>query len=133
MPQAKIPFAALTNDSELVVVSVNTQTRAYGPDGKVIEGAVGSPKLEVCALNTLDRYNVTVLSLEPALAAMTDAQITQSLISRQYIFVELVDAFATPFPARNGFGVSYSVRATSASKAPAANPFAKSGKIAASE
>jgi hypothetical protein len=120
--QVKIPFNALTAGSALALMSVNTQTRAYGADGNVIEGITGDPKIEVCVLDSLDRFSVTVKTLDAAIAGVTEEQITQSLKARKYISVELVGAFASPYAARSGFGVSYSVKADAAkiATAPAA-------------
>lgn len=112
--QVKIPFAALTNGSNLILMSVNTNTRAYAPDGKVLEGVNGEPKIEIAVLDTLDRFTVTVKSLDAALAGVTEEQITQSLKTRRYIAVELVNAVASPYAAKSGFGVSYSVKADAA-------------------
>jgi hypothetical protein len=131
--QVKIPFAALTAGSILALMAVNTNTRAYAADGKLLEGVTGDPRLEVCSLDTLDRFSVTVKSLDAGLAGVTEEQITASLKNRQYISVELVNAFASPYAAKSGFGVSYSVKADSAkiAKAPApAMGFGKPAKTA---
>lgn len=114
MAQVKIPFAALTAGSVLALMAVNTSTKAYGPDGKPLEGVTGEPKIEVCALDTLDRFVVTVKTLDTGIASVTEEQIAVSLKARQYINVELAGAFASPYAARSGFGVSYSVKADSA-------------------
>jgi hypothetical protein len=112
--QVKIPFPALTGGSALALLAVNTSTRAYGADGKQLEGVVGDPRVEVAVLDTLDRFSVTVKSLDAAIASITEDQIAESLKARQYIYVELTNAFAAPYAARSGFGVSYSVKAESA-------------------
>lgn len=112
--QVKIPFNALTNNSVLALMSVNTNTRAYAADGKLLEGVTGDPKLEICVLDTLDRFTVTVKTLDAGIAGVTEEQITASLKNRQYINVELVNAFASPYASKSGFGVSYSVKADSA-------------------
>lgn len=114
MPTAKIPFSALTAGSPLVLLSVNTSTRAYGADGKPIENAVGEPKIEVCALDSLVHFTVTVKTLDSTLAKITEEQIGQSLKTRKYVLVELSNALASPYAARSGFGVNYSVKADSA-------------------
>ena len=134
--QVKIPFDALTAGSVLALMSVNTKTRAYGADGNVIEGAVGEPKIEIAVLDTLDRFTVTVKSLDAGLAGVTEEQIMQSLKNRQYINVELVGAFASPYASKTGFGVNYSVKADGAKIAPAPAPamgFGKPAKTAAAE
>jgi len=114
MATPKIHFRALTADSDTALVSINTNTRAYGADGKPIEGVKGDPKIEICVMDTLDRFIVTVKALDPALMSITEEQITASLKSRQYINVELSNAFATPYAAQSGRGVAYSVKADSA-------------------
>jgi hypothetical protein len=133
--QVKIPFGALTSGSSIALLAVNTNTRAYAPDGKVIEGVIGDPRLEIAVLDTLDRFTVTVKSLNAAIAGVTEEQITASLKSRQYIGVELVNAMASPFLARFGFGVSYSVKADATKIATAPTPalggFGKPAKTAA--
>jgi len=127
--QVKIPFAALTSGSALALMSVNTNTRAYGADGSVIEGVTGDPRIEVAVLDTLDRFSVTVKSVDAALAAVTEEQIAQSLKTRQYISIELTSAFASPYAARSGYGVSYSVKADGAKiVTPTQTPFSKSPK-----
>jgi hypothetical protein len=133
--QVKIPFAALTAGSVLALMAVNTQTRAYAADGKLLEGVTGDPRLEVCVMDTLDRFSITVKTLDAGLAGVTEEQITTALKSRQYINVELVNAFAAPYAARSGFGVSYSVKADSAkiATAPAVLGFGKPAKTAAAE
>lgn len=112
--QVKIPFSALVAGSSLALMSVNLKTRAYDAAGNPIDGAVGEPKIEIVVLDTLDRFTVTVKTLDAALAGVTEEQIAQSLKTRQYIYVELTNAFASPYAARSGFGVSYSVKADAA-------------------
>lgn len=112
--QVKIPFSALTAGSVLVLMSVNTNTRAYGTDGNVIEGAKGDPKIEIVALDTFDRFSIAVKSIDAALAGITEEQIAASLKARKYINIELANAVASPYAARSGFGVSYSVKADAA-------------------
>ena len=127
MAQVKIPFDALVANSDLALVAVNTNTKAYSKDGGILEGVTGDPRLEVCVLDTLDRFNITAKTLDAALAGVTEEQITQSLKSRSYILVELSGAFASPYAAKSGFGVNYSVKADSAkiAPAPAATGFGK--------
>jgi hypothetical protein len=103
-------------------MAVNTNTRAYAPDGKQLDGVTGDPKIEVCVLDTLDRFTITVKSLEAAIAAVTEEQITESLKTRQYINIELTNAYASPYAARSGFGVAYSVKADAAKIAPPVQP-----------
>jgi hypothetical protein len=112
--QVKIPFSALTGGSALALLAVNTNTRAYAPDGKQLEGVTGDPRVEVAVLDTLDRFSVTVKALDAAIATVTEEQISESLKSRQYILVEFMNASAAPYAARSGFGVAYSVKADSA-------------------
>ena len=112
--QVKIPFSALITGSQLALMSINVRTRAYGADGNVLEGAVGDPKISVCVLDCLEHFSISVKSLDASLASVTEEQITKSLKNRQYIFVELQDAYATPYAARSGYGVAYSVKAESA-------------------
>jgi hypothetical protein len=120
----KIPFDALTSGSVLALLNVNTATRVYGADGKAVEGVVGDPKIEVAVMDSLDRFTVSVKSLDAGLAAVTAEQIETSLKTRNYINVELTNAFSTPFPARTGFGVTYSTKADSARIATAPQPMA---------
>lgn len=110
----KIPFSALISGSPLVLLSVNVNTKSYDANGKVNEGVAGEPKIEVAALDSFDRFTITVKTLDSTLAKITEEQITQSLKSRRYIAIELVNGYATPYAARSGFGVSYSVKADSA-------------------
>jgi hypothetical protein len=119
---AKIPFPALTGNSQIALLSVNMNTRKYGGDGKVIDGERGDPKIEVVALDSLERYTISVKALDSALTKITDEQIALSLKSRRYILVELSDALATPYTARSGFGINYSVKADSAAIVPQAVP-----------
>ena len=133
--QVKIPFNALTAGSVLALMSVNTNTKAYAPDGKSLEGVTGDPRLEIAVLDTLDRFTVSVKSVDAALAGVTEEQITQSLKARRYISIELVNAFASPYASKSGFGVSYSVKADSAKvatakQAPAVEGFGKPAKTA---
>jgi hypothetical protein len=119
---AKIPFPALTGNSPLALLGVNMNTRLYNSDGKVVEGEKGDPKVEVAALDTLERYAIAVKDLDSALAKVTEEQISSSLRSRRYILIELDNALATPYTARSGFGISYSVKADSAAIVPQAVP-----------
>lgn len=129
----KIPFAALTDNSILILRGINTNTRAYGSDGKPIDGVKGEPKIEIAVLDTLDHFTVTCKTLEATLAAVTEEQVAASLKSRKYICIALDDAFAKPRAASGGYGVVYSVKADSARIAtpkPAAPTPADLGKTA---
>jgi len=134
--QVKFSFAALTAGSALALMSVNTNTRTYATDGKIIEGVTGDPRLEVCVMDTLDRYSVTAKTVDVAIASMIDEQIIQSLKNRQYIYIELENAYASPYVPRSGFGVAYSVKADAAriasaqTQAPAMSGFGKPPKAA---
>lgn len=118
MAQVKIPFGAISNNSDLALIAVNASPRAYGKDGKIIEGATGSPRIEIAIMNTLERFNVTCEKIDPAITAITAKEIEGSLQARNYYMVEFENAVATPYSARSGFGISYSVKADSVKLAP---------------
>ena len=120
----KIPLDALVGTSDLALTSVNTKTRAYGADGKVIDGATGDPKLAFTVMNSLESQSVSVKSLAPEIARLTPEQIEQSLRSRKYICLEFVNATATPYVNKSGF-VSYSIKADEARLASTPRPQAQ--------
>jgi len=114
MNKVKIPFSALTADSALALVSVNTNTKMYGADGKPLDGVKGNPKVEVCALDSLTRFTVSVNTVSSDIAALTEADIEASLQSREYYCAQFSqDAYANPYPNKSGYGVTYSIKALS--------------------
>lgn len=128
--KANIPLTALVGASELVLTSVNTNTRKFGADGKAIEGQVGDPRIEIVVMDSLEKQSVSVKALPPELANLTPQQIEETLRTRKYILLDFVNAVATPYANRSGFGISYSVKADSAriAKAPATPPPAPKAK-----